>query len=139
MLDPKKVDDIVQEFEHTPGLELQRLIDMARELAAQHYWYCKVLADIAKVQRTMRARRKAKFARLVSSNSQEGVSNAAARAQAESDDEYRDLYSKEYDYEGREKAGNRICDAIKKVLERMNQEIADLRKEKEYSRFVEKV
>lgn len=138
MLDAKKVDELISEFEHTPAIELQRLIDMARELASQHYWYCKVLADVAKTHRVTRAQRKATFASLVSKFSKSQTSNAAAKAKAESDEEYRELYRKEYEYEGREKAGNRICDAIKKVLERMNQEIADLRKEKEYSRFTER-
>lgn len=138
MLDAKKVDELISEFEHTPAIELQRLIDMARELAAQHYWYCKVLADVAKVHRVTRASRKATFARLVQSYAKTETSNAAAKAKAEADDDYRELYRKEYEYEGREKAGNRICDAIKKVLERMNQEVADLRKEKEYSRFTER-
>lgn len=135
MLDPKKVDELIAEFEHAPELEMERLKDMARELSGQHYWYTKVLAEVSKAQRTTRAQRKAKFAKLVMHHKATENSNAAAVAQAENDEEYRDLYSKEYELEGREKAGVRICDAIKKVLERMSQEIADMRDEKKYDRF----
>jgi len=135
MLDPKKVDDLISEFEHTPELEMSRLINMRRELSSQHYWYTKILADVAKVQRVTRAQRKASFSKLVSRFSETESSNAAARAKSENDEEYRDLYAKEYEYEGREKAGVRICDAIKKVLEGMSQEIAILRDELKYDRF----
>mgnify|MGYP000152368126 CR=1 FL=1 len=135
MLDPQKVDDLISEFEITPELEMMRLQEMARELSCQHYWYTKILADVAKVQRVTRAQRKASFSQLVHTFSQSETSNAAARAKAENNTEYRELYAKEYEYEGREKAGVRICDAIKKVLDRMGQEIADLRDEKKYQRF----
>ena len=135
MLDPQKVDDLIGEFEQTPELEMMRLIEMARELSAQHYYYTKVLAEVAKIQRVTRAQRKATFAKLVAKHKATENSNAAAVAVAENDEEYRALYAKEYEHEGREKGGARICDAIRKVLERMSQEIADMRDEKKYQRF----
>jgi hypothetical protein len=137
MLDPQKVDDLIGEFEHTPDLQLERLKDMARELSGQYYWYTKALSEAGKAYRETRAKRKAKYAELVQTFGKTEKSNAAAAAKAEDNDKYRELYTKEYQYEGSERGGTRICDAIKKVIDRMGQEIADLRKEKEYDRFTE--
>ena len=138
-LDPKKVDDLVREYETTYALELERLKTMARELSAQFYWYSKILGEVSQHYQYARAKRKRILASLVAKYKAEENSNAAAVARAENTEDYRQAYDEEYGLQGREKSGGRQCDAIKKVLERMGQDIADLRKQQEYERFAERV
>jgi hypothetical protein len=128
-LDAEKVDEIIREYESTPDLTLIQVMNLRRELSCQHYWYSQLLGTLASAYRITRAQRKAKFAELVNRLRPTVNSNAAAQALAEVDDEYRTLYENEHKLDGRERAGARICDAIKLVLNGMHQEIAELREE----------
>ncbi|MEL6667695.1 MAG: hypothetical protein AAFP08_01920 [Bacteroidota bacterium] len=135
--DPKKVDEIILWLEHTPDLPLSELQYNTRQLASQHYWYCKLLAEAMKDYRQARYSRKALYAQKLAWYRPQCKSNADAVAKVEADEEYRKSYAAEYDAQAREEGAKRICGAISVALSTMRQEIADLRKEKEYTRFTD--
>lgn len=126
----QKVDKIITDYETQEGFDLVPLMNMRKELAAQLYWYNKILAEADKGYRTARANRKRLEAELTKRFKQGGNSVAADRAEMEADEDYRKAYDLESQYEGSRDAGKRLCDAIDKVLSSMMQDIADLRGEK---------
>ena len=136
-LNPDKVNAIISDFEAQPPQDLPLLMEWARVLSTQYYWYCKALGEVSKQYRNVRANRKRKRAELIQRYNQTENSVTAATAKAEAHPEYLDLYDKESALEGTEQSGRRHCDSIEKVIDRMNQEIAELRKEREYIRHTE--
>lgn len=134
MLTPSEVDRIISAFESQPPQDLDILRDWARVLSTQFYWYCAELGKVSKEYRIVRANRKRLFSEMVNQYREQEGSIAAATAKVEASETYSSLYETEAELEGREQAGKRLCDAISKVIDRMNQEIAELRREREYVR-----
>lgn len=135
MINKKELEEAILKYEHTPNIPFQELLDMRRVLAAQSYWYAKLLGSGLKSYRSNMAQRKVMRSKLIQKYAKTEKSNAAAKAKAEAQDEYMALLEAEEAAKGSVDAGYRLCSAIDNVLESMKQEIADLRKEKEGNRL----
>lgn len=125
-----RVDEIIVKYESEPNLGLIPLMDLRRELSCQYYAYQKLAAEAESDYRQYRVQRKSIEAKGKNHLVAQGKSVAAATAEIEAREDYREAYEKEYTAEGRKEAGKRLADAIKQVLSSMQQEIADLRHEK---------
>lgn len=130
------VNQIIARYESERGLDLITLMDMARVLVCQAYWYADALGELNKAYQMAYVRRKAFFAESVQKMRIDGKSAAAAKAEAEGGKEYADLLAAEVELEGRKAHGRLMYDAIQNVVARMNQEIAELRQEKSYQNFL---
>lgn len=129
MLNAKKVNGIIAEFERSEHIDLPRLLEMARVLSTQSYWYADALGEVSKQYRRAYVARKQRFAVDRMQYQNDGNSAAKATAIAEAGQEYGELLEKENDLEGRKEHGRIMWQAICNVLDRMNQEIAELRRE----------
>lgn len=138
-LNPKEVDRIVSNYEQGKNLDLPILMSDARVLVCQSYRYADYLGELGKTYRSVRVNRKRLFAELKAKYRGEGESVAGAELKAESAPEYQGLQIKEAELEGSYTKGKDLLGAIQKVLDRMNQEISDLKKERDYQRHLEVV
>ena len=134
MLNLRRIDEIIYRFENGSELDLGSLMDDARVLAAQMHYLSKLVGEVGKKYRECRYIRKSTFAKLREEYKSSGVSVSAAESKAESSDRYDKAFKLESDYEGSYSAGKMRISAIEKVLDRMNQEIAELREEKKQVR-----
>ena len=136
-LSATKISQIIDEFERSQHIDLPRLLEMARVLACQSYWYADALGEVSKAYRRAYVARKRLFAELQANGLAGGKSAAKAKAEAEADENYLILAEAEADAEGRKEHGRTMYGAICNVLDRMNQEIAEARKEREYTRHTD--
>lgn len=139
MLKPKKVQEIIKRFEFTPNQSMAILMEDARVLACQSYHYAELLGDLGIAYRQLHVKRKTRFAKLVNAFREQGNSVTASEKLASEDPEYIELYENEYEAEGRYQKGKLMFESISKVIDRMNQEIAELRKEEKYQRHMQQV
>ena len=133
-LKPEIVEEIISRFERSKNLDLEILKADARILVSQSYWYADALGTLGKAYRSSRVSRKEIYATTKAVFISSGDSGVSSEAKTLNDPIYKEAYAKEYEYEGSYERGKRLLNAIGKVIDRMNQEIADLRKEKEYQR-----
>lgn len=138
-LKPDKVTEIISRFEATRNPQLENLKADARVLAAQMYFYADAMGDLGKLHAGLYVDRKTEFSRLKDFYIEsEDLSAAAAEVKAGKDKEYKELYRREKDINARYEKARHLFKAIEKNLDRMNQEIADLRKERDYQRHLER-
>lgn len=135
-LKPNLVGDIIYRYENASEFSLPKLMEDGRRLACQMFYYAELLGDVSKSYRATNVQRKVKFSELVQQFSSEGKSNAASEHLATSHKEYEELRSLEAELESRYEKGKIMFRAMEGVLNRINQDIAELRKEREHQRHL---
>lgn len=137
MKEIKDISKIIEEYQSGKLVGLTVLMEKARILAGQSYFYADLLGQVGKEAKAIYVQRKRKFAELCNYyRSKEGGSNSAAAAEklAEVDTGYAELRDREAELEGSQEHGRYLFKSIDNVLMGMRQEISDLKKEYQSSK-----
>ena len=130
------VIDIINRFQTQKGQGLQILMQDSSTLACQLYYFADACGELGKRHAGLYVDRKSEFARLKQYYiDTEQLSAAKAEIQASNNNAYKELYKLEKTTEARHDKAKLMFKAIQEVLSRMNQQIADLRKEQDYQRY----
>ena len=134
-----KVNEIIYRFQTQRGQNVQTLMNDSSVLAAQLYWFADACGEMGKKHAGLYVDRKSEFARLKQHYIEsDQLSAAAAETKAGNNENYKELYKLEKITSARHDKAKLMFKAIQEVLGRMNQQIADLRKERDYQRHLER-
>lgn len=135
MLKAKEVNAVISRFETSKSQDMMVLMQDAKFLSTQLYFYAELLGECGHAYREAYVERKTAFSRLVVAYKEKGENNGASEHLANQDESYVKLRRTEVDYESRYDKGKLMFKAIEHVISRMNQEIAELRKERSYNNY----
>lgn len=127
----KRVDEIIQWFQQTECFELTELFSNAKYLAAQTRPLSKLVGEANKLYNAAHMKRRIVFVeKRKQFMSEQKCSKAEAERLAEQTAEWQKWFKEEYTYKPLYENGKSWMLSIKTILDRMNQELAELRAEK---------
>ena len=97
MISAGKVADIIKRFETTRNMELGQLMEDARVLSCQMYYYAETMGSLGQSYRRAHVDRKTFFSKAVSEKITSGDSAVKAKETVGGSDAYKAMYQKEYD------------------------------------------
>ena len=131
-IDAEKIEAVIENFQNGQDFNLATLMEDARFLAGQLYPFAKGIGDYQRRYNEFHVQRKTKHAQLIMQvRDARKVSVAEAERIADQDPEYIELYRLEYENEARYEKGRLMFRAIEQTINRMNQEIAEMRGERD--------
>lgn len=126
----ERLEQTVEVFQNADVLDLARLMEDARFLSCQTYPFAREVGEMKRHFHLAHVERRFKFVELVKKYRGEGMRISEAERLAETDPEFQRVFRDEYELEARYEKGKLFFQAISHVLNRMQQEIAELREEK---------